>query len=205
MSKVSSTPTALLLIDIQKGFDHPMHLSSSWSTPNFETNITKLLLAYRSHKSFDGQDPMIIHVYHMSLLPSSLLHSSNPEGIKFQPYAEPLDGELVICKHVSSAFIGTNLQEVLQERGVRQLVICGLTTDHCVSTTTRMAENLGVTNQINLDGTVDKGTIIFVEDGTATHNRGKFSAEMMHATTSESLRDEYAQIMSTQEVLSALF
>ena len=49
-----------------------------------------------------------------------------------------------MTKGVNSAFIGTQLEEILKESEVRTLVIAGLTTDHCVSTTTRMAANLGV-------------------------------------------------------------
>ena len=59
-------------------------------------------------------------------------------------YAQPLEGEAVVTKGVNSAFIGTELEEVVRRRGIRTLVIGGITTDQCVSTTARMAANLGV-------------------------------------------------------------
>ena len=56
---------------------------------------------------------------------------------------KPMNNEPVIKKNVNSAFIGTSLQEQIDKAGVTHLVIVGLTKDHCVSTTTRMAGNLG--------------------------------------------------------------
>ena len=161
MAKVSSTPTALLLIDIQRGFDHPTYWGTSRSTPNFENNIRKLLKAFRANVVGHGQKPIIVHVYHSSLIPTSPLHPDSEEGIKFMSYAEPQDGEIVISKHVNSAFIGTKLEEILRTKGIHQLVIYGLTTDHCVSTSTRMAANLGVTNHITSDGTIESGEIMW--------------------------------------------
>ena len=62
----------------------------------------------------------------------------------FLPYARPLEGEAVVTKAGNSGFIGTELEAMIRQRGIRTLVIGGITTDQCVSTTTRMAENLGV-------------------------------------------------------------
>ena len=64
----------------------------------------------------------------------------------FLDFARPQEerGEVVIHKGVNSAFIGTDLERVIKGRDIRTLLVAGLTTDHCVSTTTRMAANLGV-------------------------------------------------------------
>ncbi|MCD9198715.1 cysteine hydrolase family protein [Aeromicrobium wangtongii] len=51
----------------------------------------------------------------------------------------PLDGEVIIDKARPSSFYGTQLEPVLTGLGVRNLVLCGVTTNICVETTARDA------------------------------------------------------------------
>ena len=55
----------------------------------------------------------------------------------------PLPGELVIDKPGKGSFYGTNLQEVLTEAGITTLVVTGVTTEVCVHTTVREANDRG--------------------------------------------------------------
>ena len=55
----------------------------------------------------------------------------------------PLDDEIVFPKSSSSVFVSTHIDYVLRNLGVRQLVICGLRTDHCVESAIRDACDLG--------------------------------------------------------------
>ena len=61
----------------------------------------------------------------------------------FKHEAKPLPGETECSKTVNSAFIGTGLEAYRHERAIDSLVVVGLTTDHCVSTSVRTAGNLG--------------------------------------------------------------
>jgi nicotinamidase-related amidase len=90
---------------------------------------------------------------------------------------------------VNSAFIGTNLKELLDNEKITKLVIVGLTTDHCVSTTARMAGNFGFDT-------------FLVSDATATFNKKgidgqNFSAELIHETALASLNGEFASVVTT--------
>jgi nicotinamidase-related amidase len=207
-SPLDPPSTALLLVDIQKAFDHPRYWGTSRSTPQFEDNITKLIATFRGLKAKagnEGEKPLIVHVYHRAINPKSPLHPENGDGMEFMAYARPEAGEPVISKEVNSGFIGTNLGEVLREWRIRQLVVCGLTTDHCVSTTVRMAANLGVVNGVDEQtGKQEAGRVILVEDAVGTFAKGGWDAETVHAVNIASLRDEFAEVMNTEEVVRRL-
>jgi nicotinamidase-related amidase len=179
--------TTLILIDVQKGFDDPI-----WGRRNnlhAEENIARLLEAWRHAKR------PIIHVQHLSRLPASPLRT-NYTGSEFKPLVQPLPQEPIIQKNVNSAFIGTNLEAYLRQNALNTLVIVGLTTDHCVSTTTRMAGNLGFDTYV-------------VSDATATFDRAgydgnHYSAEEIHAISLTSLHHEFATVVNTDTLLKQI-
>lgn len=182
-----SRNTALVLIDVQQAFNDP-----GWgqrNNPDAEERIAELLAAWRA-----GERPLI-HIQHRRERPASLFYVDGP-GFPFKPQALPRAGEAVLHKDVNSAFIGTGLEQRLRAAGVTAVVIAGLTTDHCVSTTTRMAGNLGFETFI-------------VEDATATFERTgpdgvHYSAQLMHDVALASLHGEFATVVSTREVVAAL-
>ena len=174
---------ALILIDIQKGFQDVAYWGGDRNNVNAEEKAGELLEIWRSKKL------PIFHVQHCSSNPNSILHETNP-GNEFQDLVKPLESEIIIKKNVNSAFIGTNLKELLDNAKITDLVIVGLTTDHCVSTTTRMAGNFGY-------------NVYLVSDATATFNKKglngeEFSAELIHQTALASLNEEFAQVVTSE-------
>ncbi|MCJ1398881.1 hypothetical protein MMC11_002082 [Xylographa trunciseda] len=207
MSRRPLVNDVLLLIDIQVGFDHPTYWGSRRSNQSFETNVTKLLHGFRgaARSPIAGTRPNVIHIYHKSLNPASPFHPSS-DGINFQPYATPVQGEVIISKSVNSAFIDTNLEEMLRVLEVQRLFVAGLTTDHCVSTSVRMAANLGVTDHLDKDtGELVKGKIILIEDAAATWERGEFDGETVHRVQVASLKGEFCEVATTDEVLKMIY
>jgi len=178
---------ALLVVDVQRGFDDP-----TWgrrNNPDMEARVVELLAAWRAARR------LTIHARHCSTEPGSPLRPGQP-GNELKAVVAPLDGELVIEKRVNSCFIGTGLELELRRLGCRALVIAGLTTNHCVSTTARMAGNLGFATWV-------------VSDATATfdrvgHDGTTYSAELVHAIALADLDREFASIIDTKSAIAAL-
>lgn len=177
----------LLVVDVQQGLDAPSY--GPRSTPDFEIHVARLLDAWRT------AGWPIVHVQHLSTEPDSPLRPERP-GVAFKPEAAPRDGEPIVQKHVNAAFVGTALESYLRDRGWSSLVVVGLTTDHCVSSTVRMASDLGF-------------DVVVASDATATFARESpngrtYSAEDVHAVTLASLDGECANVVPTADLLATM-
>ncbi len=178
---------ALLVVDMQMGFDDP-----AWgprNNPAMETKVAALLAAWRAAGA------PVIHVHHDSPSPSGRLRAGTP-GNAAKPQARPLAGEPLYRKRVNSAFIGTTLEADLRAQGVEALAIVGLTTNHCISTTARMAGNLGFETYVLADATA--------AFARATLDGRVRPAEEVHQAALSDLQDEFAEIIDTWAVLAVL-
>ncbi len=185
---MKSNNTALILIDIQKGFDDHTYWGAR-NNPDAEQNASQILNAWRA------KGLPIFHIRHDSSNKQSKLAPGLP-GNQIKDIVKPLPTEVVISKNVNSAFIGTDLKERLDKQQIKSLVIVGLTTDHCVSTTARMAGNFGYNVQV-------------ISDATATFDKvspsgEKLAAELIHTINLASLHKEFATILTTPELLKSL-
>ena len=186
-ASASTQEKVLILIDVQKGFDE-----SYWGTrnnPALLQNIEKLLSTWRAHAL------PVIHVKHMSTEPDSPLRP-NYSGNEFMDIASPTANEPIFEKTVNSAFIGTDLENHLRSKRIDTVVIAGISTDHCVSTSTRMAGNLGF-------------EVFLIADACATFNRTahdgtKLTADEVHIAALASLHNEFATVLNTDEVIASL-
>jgi nicotinamidase-related amidase len=189
MTLTKNTKPALLLIDIQKAFENVAYWGGERNNPQAENNAAQLLNTWRKlHLP-------VFHAQHCSVNPHSPLHESHL-GNGFNDLVKPMPGEMVIRKNVNSAFIGTNLEQLLRDQKITHLVLAGLTTDHCVSTTTRMAGNLGFQTFLAHDATAT-----FCKKGV---NGEHFSAELIHQTALASIHEEFATVLSTAQILNLI-
>lgn len=187
--KLRENKPALLLIDLQKGFEDEAYWGGNRNNKNAEEKAAQILEKWRS------LNLPVYHIIHSSQDPNSLLHQSHA-GFEISDQVKPINGEPIIIKHVNSGFIGTDLKEQLDTKGITKLVIVGLTTNHCISTTTRMAGNYGFET-------------ILIEDATATFDRigihgEKYTSEIIHLSSLANLRDEFAKILNTKQLLTQI-
>ena len=175
----------LLIVDVQKGMD-VYAKQYNRNNPDLERNIARLQAAWRK----TGRP--IIHIQHLSTEPKSPLRPGQP-GVAIKDEVRPLPGEPVVQKSVSSAFIGTTLEADLRRRGVTTLIVVGMQTNLCVSTTARMAGNLGFNTYV-------------VSDATATFdnigpNGKRYASELVHDVALADLNGEFSTVVDTKTVL----
>ena len=177
--------TALLVVDVQVGFNDEQH----WGTRNnatCEENVEALISAWRA------ADRPVVFVRHDSVVPDSPLRPDQP-GNQFKPVisGEP---DLLVTKHVNSAFYGEpDLNVWLRNNEIAGVAITGITTNHCCETTARMAGNLGYDT-------------LFVLDATHTFDRPAFDGGVIRGDdvarmTASNLQDEFADVVATADLI----
>jgi nicotinamidase-related amidase len=177
----------LLPIDMQRGFDGPAW-PRRWNR-DVDANGLALLAAWRAA----GRP--IIHVRHDSVTEGSSLAPGAP-GNAFRPGFGPQEGEALVAKSVNSAFIGTDLDLRLRRLGARRLIVFGISTDMCVSTTVRMGANLGWDVVL-----VPEACDCFdLPDGQG----GILAAEQVHAAHVATLAFEFCRIATVSQLVASL-
>lgn len=104
-----------------------------------------------------------------------------------------IEDETVFAKKANSAFIGTELEGLLRLRRVPDVVIAGLTTPHCVSTTTRMSGNLGFNTYL-----ISDAAAAFELAGL---DGRRYSAAEVHELTLAALHREFAEVTTAEQLL----
>ncbi|MGN7941697.1 cysteine hydrolase family protein [Virgibacillus sp. 6R] len=176
---------ALIIVDVQKAFD-----DNKWgerNNPNAEENIRRILQLWRE------KGWTVIHIQHTSDNPHSLFYPKN-KGFAIKEIVQPIDEEVIITKKVNSSFIHTNLEEFLKEKDITTVVITGLTTPHCVSTTTRMSGNLGFDTYLISDATAAFG----LKDQNETY----YDPNTIHNLSLATLHDEFATVLTTDQLIN---
>ncbi|WP_326983398.1 cysteine hydrolase family protein [Chryseobacterium sp. MYb264] len=186
--KNSQSDTALLIIDVQNDYFPGGNMELVGANEAGE-NARKMLEYFRVNNL------PVIHIRHIANNEGATFFLPNTPGAEINAVVAPKKGEKVIVKHYPNSFRDTDLQEYLQSKGIKNLVITGMMTDVCVESTTRAAFDLGYKNTI-------------IGDACATRNR-ELNGEMIPAgivhesflAGVSALDNLYAIIVNTQDYI----
>lgn len=159
------TTCALLIIDMQRDFLEPGGFGEALGNDVSQLRRTiepnkKLLAAWRAHglqvlHTREGHRPDLADLPPAKKIrgrsatcigdpgPMGRILVRGEAGHDIIPELYPLPGEPVIDKPGKGAFFATDLHAILQHRGIRQLIVTGVTTEVCVNTTVREANDRG--------------------------------------------------------------
>ncbi|MCW8904767.1 cysteine hydrolase family protein [Sedimenticola sp.] len=114
-----------------------------------------------------------------------LLLPKDEKSSQIIPELAPRPGEVVVTKTTDSALTGTNLRLILQNMGVRNVVMTGIFTDQCVSSTVRSLAD-------------ESFNVIVIEDGCAA------GTDELHYRELEIMNMIYCQVLGSGELLEIM-
>jgi nicotinamidase-related amidase len=177
----------LILVDLQNDYFSGGRMELV-GTAQAATNAQRLLTAFRE------QSAPIVHVQHISAQPSATFFLPGTVGVEINPAVAPQAGEAVVVKHFPNSFRDTTLHEILQGRGINDLVICGAMSHMCIDATVRAAFDLGF-------------NCVVAEDACATRNLSFKNRHVLavdvHAAFMAALSTVYAKVTTTEVLLQS--
>jgi len=116
---------------------------------------------------------------------NNLLMPTSTEASQIIPELAPAPGEIVVTKTTDSALTGTNLRLVLNNMGIRNLVVAGVYTDQCVSSTIRSLAD-------------ESFFVILLEDCCAA------GTDELHRRELEIINMIYCHVMNSDELIGLM-
>lgn len=114
-----------------------------------------------------------------------LLLPKDRDDSQIVPAVGPRDGEIVVTKTTDSALTGTNLRMILSNMGIRRVIVAGIFTDQCISSTVRSLAD-------------ESFDVLVVEDCCAA------ATDALHRHELEVINMIYCHVVSAEEVRSFL-
>jgi nicotinamidase-related amidase len=147
--------------------------------------------ANRALTAFRAGGEQVVHVRHLWDAPDAPFLRAGTPGVEFHPLVAPEGEEPVVDKAAPNSFLGTNLQQVLADRGIDSLCVAGMMTSMCVDATVRAASDLGFDVTVVHDACAAPDL-----DFGDTHVPGA----QVHAAFVAALADGYATVVSADDL-----
>ncbi len=174
---------ALLVIDMQRYF----------CDRQSDANVPKSNILIEKIKNlvdvFSKNERPVVFTRHIDVEESIMCRWWRENISEDDPLSELTDNldatrGIVLVKHQYDAFFQTDLEKILKDKGITQVVVCGVLTNLCCETTARSAFMKGF-------------EVYFTTDGTATYKKE------MHDATQLNLAYGFATMMTVDGVIKA--
>lgn len=175
---------ALLVVDVQDSFKHARYWDER-ELPRFQTNVSQLIETARA------QQWQVVYVLHNE---NSGVFSPESGYVRLMDFVTREPQDMLFNKGVHNAMTDSGLHEWLTEQGIQQLKICGIRTEQCCETTTRVASDLGYQVDYVMDATL---TFPMTHPLTGV----VVSSEEIYQKTALVLHERFARITSVQDYL----
>ncbi len=180
--------TALVIVDIQNDY-FPEGKMPLVGPVEASQQAARLLDHFRR-----AQWP-IIHIQHIAIRPSATFFLPGTLGADFHPNVQPLPDEPIVQKNFPNSFRETSLLDVLREKQVNRLIICGMQTHMCIDGTTRAAADYGFECVVADDACAARNL---------TFNGHTVPAEQVHYAFLAALNGSYAKVLKVDQILAQL-
>jgi len=176
--------SALLIIDIQNDY-FPGGTMELEGADAAAAHASSILNRYCEQKM------PVFHVRHLSTRPGATFFIPGTAGAEIHRKVQPRAGETVLEKNFPNSFRGTNLKELLDQNGIKNLVVAGMMTHMCVDASVRQATDLGY-----------KVTLLANACATRAQSFGgeTVPARQVHAAFLAALNGFYAKVINAHEL-----
>ncbi|CAF3717386.1 unnamed protein product [Rotaria sp. Silwood1] len=177
---------ALLVVDFQNDY-FPGGLWTLCGMDAAADNAARILAAARA------SGDLIVHIRHEFTTNDAPFFKPESSGAQIHPKVQNLKDEYVVVKRYTNSYRETNLKDILDRHGIRQVVICGAMSQNCIDAVTRASFDFGY-------------DCIVIHDACATRdlefNGMPIPAKYVHAAFMAALQFAYAKTLSTDEYLA---
>jgi nicotinamidase-related amidase len=172
---------AILVVDIQNEY-FPTGKLPLVGIEEAVANAANVIAAARA------KGDMVVNIRHEMTMPGTPIFIPGSEGVQFNAAVLPAEGEAVIVKNFPNSFRETGLKEMLDAKGIEDVVVIGAMSHMCVDATVRAANDFGYRTTTIADACATRD----LEFGAAT-----VPAAQVHTAMMAALAFAYGDVIDT--------
>lgn len=177
---------AIVVVDLQNDY----WPSGKWPLVGIEVAAANAARVIEKARS-DGD--LVVHVRHEFLSPDAPFFIPGTEGVEINPAVRPIGDEPVIVKNHPNSFRETELKQLLDEKGIKEVVVVGAMSHMCIAATGRAASDFGYNTVVIHDACA---TCDVEFDGVTV------PAAQVHAANMSALAFAYGKVVGTSEYVA---